>query len=321
MPAFRSARQQTSARLAAVVFVLTGLLASSAAYAQDSDFAFLRIGTNAAAGAMGDAYVAHSRDAYATYWNPAGLAAATSNSLGLAYHAWLADVQTYGLAARFQAGARGGIGLFATAMGSKDLEAREGPGEPDGSFNVQYISTGIAYGRDLGPLRAGVTAKYLSERIFSETASGYAFDFGLQADLYGGGLQLGAALQNVGEMNELAAQASELPRTMRVGVAAFPFRILTIDDHAALLSTMLTAELVHVFTAEEDERQQFHFGAGVQLFDVLDFRAGLITNDPLRRFTAGLGLSFEGFRFDYAYLPFENDFQDPGHLLTLLYAW
>ncbi len=299
-------------------FAALALLLAAPAHAQETDFAFLRIGTNAAAGAMGDAYVAHSRDAYATYWNPAGLAAATSNSLALSYHAWVAGVNTYGLASRFRAGERGGVGLFVTAMGSGDLEARTRPGEADGTFDLQYISAGVAYGRSLGPVRAGVTAKYLTERIFEEKSSGYAFDLGLQADVLGGNLQFGAALQHLGEMSELADEAPRLPRTLRVGAAVFPFRILTFDDHAALLSAMLTADVVYLFPTEES---QFHVGAAAQLFDVLTFRAGFMTNDALRRYTLGLGLAFEGLHFDYAFLPFENDFGDPGHLVTLTYAW
>lgn len=298
--------------------LLLALVVALPARAQEADLAFLRIGTNAAGAAMGDAYVAHSRDAFSTYWNPAGLAAAPSNALALSYHAWVADVRTYAVAARFRAGAKGGVGLFVTAQGAGDLEAREGRGPADGTFDVEYIATGLSYGRQIGPVRAGVTAKYLSERIFSEAASGYGIDLGLQADLAGGGVQLGAALQHLGEMNELEVQASDLPRMVRVGAAVFPFRILTIDDNAALLSTMIAAEVVHLFPTEET---QIHVGAGAQLFDVLSFRAGYLSNDPLRHYTLGLGLAFEGFQFDYAYLPFRNDFGSPGHLLTLNYQW
>lgn len=287
--------------------------------AQNGDMAFLRVGTNAAAVAMGDAAVANSRDAFSTYWNPAGLAAAPSNALALSYHAWVADVQTYGLAARFRSGEKGGIGLFVTAMGTGALEARTQPStQPDGLFNVQYLSTGVAYGRAIGPFRAGVTAKYLSERIFSETATGYAFDLGLQADLLRGGVQVGAAMQHLGEMSELAFESSRLPRTLRVGAALYPFRVLALDDHATLVSTVVAAEVVHLFPSETT---QVHLGLGARFFDVLDLRAGYISNDTLRRFTAGLGLTYDALHFDYAVVPFENDFQGPGHILTLTYGW
>ena len=73
---------------------------------------------------MGDAQVALSRNAFSTYWNPAGLAAALGNQAGLSHQNWIADVRTYAIAGRFQAGANGGLGLIVNALTSGDLEGR-----------------------------------------------------------------------------------------------------------------------------------------------------------------------------------------------------
>ena len=285
---------------------------------QESGLAFLRIGTNAAALAMGDAQVAHSRDAFSTYWNPAGLAAAPSNTVAVAHHLWVGDVRTYALASRFRAGASGGVGFFVTATGSGDLEARDGPGEATGLFDAQFLSAGASYGRSLGPLRAGATLKFLTERIFTDQATGVAVDFGLQVDLLQNLLQLGAALQNVGEMSELNAQATRLPRLLRVGAAVFPFRILTLDDDAPVLNTFVTAEVLHSFT---DESTQYHFGLSAEVMELVTVRAGYITNDALRDLSFGGGLRFGGMIFDYALLPFAEGFGGTGHILTLSYGW
>ena len=287
------------------------------AHAQDAGLSFLRIGTNAAAIAVGDAYVAYSRDAFSTYWNPAGLAAASSNSAALSHHIWVADIRTYSLTSRFRAGTNGALGLFVTGLSSGDLEARDGPGEADGFFSAQYLNLGAAYGRRLGPLRAGLTAKYLAERIYASEADGFALDFGLQLDLLRGGLQLGAAFQNVGKMDQLADVSTPLPRMLRVGAALFPFRILTENDGRPLLNTFLTGEVSHVFTAEET---RFHLGVAAEVLDLVMVRAGYITNDTLRRFSFGGGLGYESLQVDYAFLPFQ-DFGTPGHVLTLLYFW
>ncbi len=283
-----------------------------------SGLSFLRIGPNAQAGAMGDAQVAHSRDAYSTYWNPAGLAAAERNSASLSYYRWVLDTRTYAAAGRFRLGRRGAIGLFSTAMGSGDLEARSEPGDPDGTFGVQFVSAGAAYGRAFGPIRGGVTAKYLTERIFGRTASGYAFDFGLQADLLRGDVEVGAVVQNSGEMAELARESTNLPTAVRVGVAAYPFDVLLSDDDATLLGTLLTAEISHF---PEMDVTQFHFGLSVELLDTIELRSGYMTNDALRGPSLGLGFGFEGIVFDYAYVPFESGFEGPGHILTLSYQW
>lgn len=300
-----------------LAFVLVLLLVGEAK-GQDSGLAFLRIGTNAAAGAMGDAQVSNSNDAFSTYWNPAGLAAATSNSAGLSHHIWVAQTRTYSLAARFSSGNNGGVGLFLTALDSGDIEARENPGSPDGVFDAQFVSVGASYGRSFGPVRLGTSVKYLSERIFTNNATGYAFDFGLQADLFNEGLKLGAALQNIGEMSELSEVATELPRTLRAGVSLYPFRVLAMTDGTVLLNAFVTGEVSHIFPSETT---RYHLGLAAEVVELVTVRAGYVTNDALRGITIGGGLGSNGFLFDYAFMPFDDGFDGPGHVLSLLYLW
>lgn len=307
---------------AALVFALlmpgSAVLMPGSAPAQDSGLSFLRTGTNAEAAAMGDSQVSNSRDAFSSYWNPAGLAAATDNSVSGSYHAWVGSTRIYAGAMRLRAGAKGGFGLYFTANGTDDLEARDAPGPPNETFSVQFMTVGASYGRSFGPFRAGVTVKYLTERIYAQSASGYGLDFGLQADLLTDGLRAGAALQNVGAMSELAEVSTELPTLIRAGLTVFPFRLLMSDDNATLLRTILTTEVVHVLP---DETTQLHIGLGVEVLDVIDLRAGYISNDALRRYSFGLGFGYESFVFDYAFLPFESGFEGPGHVLTLTYVW
>lgn len=309
---------KTTLRFVLLLCVAASLPALRTAHAQEAGLAFLRLGTNAEALALGDAHVAHSRDAFATYWNPAGLAAASSNSAAISHHLWLADVRTYAAAARFGVGQKGGLGVFLTATGSSGLEAREVPGDPDGLFSAQFVSLGAAYGRQFGPLRAGVTAKYLSEQVYFNDASGFALDAGLQLDLWQNGLQLGAALQNVGEMSELSVQSTPLPRLVRAGAAVFPFRILTSDDDAPLFNLMVTGEVSHLVPAE---MTRVHVGVAGEVLEMLTLRLGYLSNDAVRRFSFGAGLGYESLAVDYAFLPFQQEFDGPGHVLTVGYRW
>lgn len=285
--------------------------------AQESGLNFLRIGANAGASAMGDAQVAASRDAFSTYWNPAGLASASSNTVAVSHRIWVADFRTYDVAARFRAGQQGGVGLSVTATDSGELDVRETPGEPEGTFTAQFVSLGVSYGRQIGPVRAGATAKYLSERIFESSSSGYAFDVGVQAGFLNETVLLGAALQNVGQMNELNVVETELPRTLRAGAAAFPFRIQAADD-SAILIVGVSGEVSHLFPNDET---RLHGGLSAEVLELITFRGGYITNDTLRDVTLGGGLHYGAFVFDYAYLPFETGFEGPGHVLTLHYNW
>ncbi|MEZ4702428.1 MAG: PorV/PorQ family protein [Rhodothermales bacterium] len=296
--------------------LLVGLMTLPAS--AQTGLAFLRIGANASAAAMGDAQTANTRDAFSTYWNPAGLAGRIGNSVGLSHHIWIGSTRTYSAAGRFQAGEQSGFGVFVTAMDSGDLEARESPGAADGFFNAQFVSLGGSFAHAFGPLRLGVSAKFLSERIFTSSAEGYAFDFGAQTELFESGIKLGVALLHLGEMNTLSAEATDLPTTLRAGVAVYPFRVVTMTDNAVLLNAYFTGEVSHVLPTETT---RLHVGAAVQVEDLVIIRAGYITNDELRGATIGGGIGTSGLLLDYAFVPFDGGFGGSGHVLSMQYAW
>ncbi len=297
--------------------LLLALLCTHLVAAQDTGLTFLRIGVNAAASAMGDAQVAASADAFSTYWNPAGLAAA-SRGVAISHRLWISDVRAYDVAARLQAGRQSAWGLAVTATDSGELEAREVPGDATGTFNAQFLSVGGSYARIVGPLRAGATLKFLRERIFEADASGYAFDVGIQLDWPRRLVTVGVALRNAGKMSELQGEATELPRTLAAGAALHPFRIVANRDGASLLDLEITAEVSHLLPSSTT---RLHTGIGVTILDLATVRAGYISNDALRTFTFGLGLYWEYLVFDYAYVPFATGFEGPGHVLSLSYVW
>jgi hypothetical protein len=285
--------------------------------AQDSGLPFLEIGVNAEAAGMGDVHVTANSTAFASFWNPAGLAGQAGSSASLAHHIWIADDRSYALATRIGRGTTGGIGLFVLANTIDDIEQRDVPGPATGSFSAQYLTSGIGYGRVIGPVRVGLNAKYISERILEVSARGYALDAGFQADLLQDQVIIGAAVTNLGSINELSTVETTLPTTLRGGVTIFPFRMI-MEDNTRMVNSLLTVEVSY---NEPSASTRFHIGAGAEVVEMVTLRAGYITNDELRGFSAGLGLSINEFQFDYAMVPFENGFGGPGHIMSLTYFW
>lgn len=292
--------------------------APTTAYSQDSGLSFLTLGTNAEALARGDAGVATTTGAFATYWNPAGLAGGSGHQLALSHHVWVADVRTYALNAGFSLGEKSGVGLFMIATGAGDLEARQQPGESDGTFDAQFVSAGASVAHRFGPLRTGMTVKFLSERIYTNAASGYGFDFGVQGSMAGESVHFGATYSNLGKMQELNVEATELPKTARVGIEVFPFRMITALDGAAFLSTSLLLEVSRNFVTEST---RMHVGLSGEVLETVTARVGYLSNDYLRDFSAGVGIDVADLVFDYALLPFEDGFGGPAHILTLTYGF
>jgi len=165
------------------------------------------------------------------------------------------------------------------------------------------------------------SVSFLSDRMFAELANGNAFHFGAQRTTLGGSLSLGAAEQHLGSIDDLNVVATPLPRTARAGIAFKPFQILGELDGAALLNAVLIAEVSHLFPEEGGELTQVHLGTAVEVLDLVTVRAGYLTDDNVRSVTLGGGVVTQGFRFDYALLPFTNGFGGPGHILTLGYGW
>jgi len=299
-------------------FVATISIGAERAYPQSGGLAFLKLEPSAEALGSGSALTALSGDAFSGFVNPAGLAGSRPNAAGFSYTAWVGNVQLFNLGSRIQAGSTGAFGIAITSSSTSDIEAREQPGVPSGTFDAQFVSAGVSYARALGPLRAGVTVKYLSEEIYTESAGGYALDVGVQADLVPRTVWIGFAAQHLGEMNELNIERTELPKTYRAGVAVQPFTIRTADDDAAAVKTYFSVDLVHRPSEDVTTAQ---VGAWLFAFDIIWLRAGYLGDDQLRDYTAGLGLLYRSFRFDYAYLPFETGFGASGQALTIQYFW
>jgi hypothetical protein len=189
--------------IATITLVLVLFVATSAddfSKVGTSGAQFLKIGVGAKYTAMGEASVAMVGDAYAMYWNPAALATLPKSSMEFTNISWLSgvDLNYFAFAKPTSFGA---IGASVTALTSGDIEITT-IDQPDGTGNFYSVTSyalGLGYAKQMTDFFSfGLTAKYISERISEETASGVAFDFGT---LLRPGLQqlrLGINISNLG---------------------------------------------------------------------------------------------------------------------------
>lgn len=197
-----------------VGWVVTGVLASLGAFcvspagAQDVSKVgttageFLQIGVGARATALGGAFVAATDDAAAMYWNPAGLSHVLQGEVVATHSEWLADVNFDYVGVSLPVGALGTVGVSVTMLNVPEMLVRtedrqEGTGE---TFDAADMAVGVSMGRAVTDrFSVGVTAKFIQQRIWHSSASGFAVDLGTQfrTDFFGG-LTIGAALYNFG---------------------------------------------------------------------------------------------------------------------------
>ncbi|NOX37551.1 MAG: PorV/PorQ family protein [Calditrichaeota bacterium] len=276
-----------------IVGIGIGLLV--AGEAGQTGLPFLKIGVGAPAAGMGNAYTAVASDAFATYWNPAGLMAARSGNVVFTHTNWLFDAISE-FAAWQVRGQQSSVALHLYTFYVGQIPVRLIPSDqPLATTNAQYLSGGISYARNLRPhLALGVTLKYLYEKIYVETATGWALDVGVRYQMPGHPLVLAATLQHLGKMNALLSRASRLPTVLRAGIAYQP------DVAVGPAKFQLAVDGLRYWSGS----WKLNSGLEVKLWRQLALRAGYLLGYDDRSLGFGFGFQKATLRFDYSFNPF-----------------
>jgi hypothetical protein len=271
---------------------------------------FLKIGMGARYVGMGEASVACVNDAYAMYWNPAGLTQLSKVNLSLTNVDWIGDVQlnyvTFGKPLGDYAAC--GVSLTALSMGQMEVTTVEEPEGTGETFTASSYSLALGYGRKLTDrFSVGISGKYIWERISEERASGFAFDFGTLFYTGFKSLRMGMNISNLGsEMkvdgpeldsyynpepgnpnydnvkSKLAVDPYDLPLTFRLGLA---YDLIESPESKLTVSV----EAKH----PNDNLQQASFGGEYLWRDVLSLRAGYKFNYEEEGLTLGGGVKLK----------------------------
>ncbi len=135
--------------------------------------AFLNFSPDARSAALGDAGVALSPDANATYWNPAKLPYLKDDyGVSLSYTPWLRNLVddmylTY--LTGYKKVAKGQVvALSVNYFDLGELDMRNNQGIQIGTFNSREFMVGATYGRQLGEnFSVGLTLKYINSNLAS----------------------------------------------------------------------------------------------------------------------------------------------------------
>lgn len=259
---------------------------------------FLKVGIDARAVGMGEAYTAVTADASAIYWNPAGLVSSRYSNVLFNHNQWIMDIRGEFVALAF-ARSRSAWGFHLNSFNIGEIAVREIPSsEPLSQTSAHYFSGGFSYARRVQKrIDLGLSMKYLFEKIDVYAASGYALDLGVVYQPPVNGLKIGATMQNLGRMNNLRSERTTLPFLLRVGAA------YQLPVHRKQLNILLASDLVKV--AEENWR--FHLGSEFLIWRQLALRGGWLVGYEARDFSVGVGFIRSALRLDYGLTPFEDD--------------
>jgi hypothetical protein len=329
---------------AATMILLSALAVPATAPAQTkagtSLAQFLGIEPSARVASMGNAGVALVSGIEAVYFNAGAIATLDRPAVHFAHGDWFAGINFNYAAGALPVKGFGTLFASVTSLNSGDIAVRTvahplGTGE---NYDVRDIAVGLGYGyRFTARVAAGFQINYVSERIWHTSYDMLTCSLGTVYALTESGLQLGAALSNLGTESrytgpdlaiqydanpDLYGDNSSLPATQfteefpvpllfRVGLS-YPHRI---DDRNRLL---LAVDALH----PTDNTESANVGAEWTWNDALALRAGyqtLFQTDSELGPTLGVGLQGglgeNRFHFDYAWADHQHLAET--HRLTL----
>ncbi len=294
--------------------ILISVLFLGLVIAQDggkTGMSFLKNGTGARNIAMGDLGVAGNKDVTSIFYNPANMVIEPKYQIFAAHNEWIQDVKTEIIAASFVLwGIPLAAGINTTSI--PGIEVRERPGDPTAEFKAQYFSGSISSGfSPFENLYLGASLKYLYEGMYSDDASGMAFDIGAAYTGLMENLELGFAVRNMGSMNNLRDEKTVLPTDIRFG-AAYSKEIESINSNISLVGG------IQKYTKLED----IHFHAGTEILwaQLLALRIGYASGYKAKDISFGIGINWNSVNFDYANTPFTENFGS-GHTISLMYTF
>jgi hypothetical protein len=284
--------------------MLFGVMVAGAASAADIHdkagtraFSSLKIGIGAAAIGMGETGAGVADDAYATYWNVAGLANVRRSQIALMNNEWLLDLRQNFLSYAQPVGTKAGAAVFVTFLDYGELVGRDDEGKKTGTFRPYDLTVGAGTGfRVNEDLAVGVLAKFLRQQIDEASSQGVAVDLGLRYDVPESPLSLGLAVQHLGPSLKFDAEGFSLPTTVRVGAA---YRL--VGD-----GTVFALDV----TVPADNDLRLGVGIAQELLGTIILRGGYRYewggNDlgGASGVTAGFGVRFEGLLLDYAFVSY-----------------
>jgi len=286
---------------------------------------FLKIPVDAKAAAMGGAVVGLADDASAVFWNPAGIVWVDAHSAQFTHMRWFDQFDVTAAAYAYSLGDAGAlaIGIVSFGMDALEVTTETSPNGTGLFFDAQDIAIGVTYARRLtDQFVVGLTGKYVNQRIWNESASGFAFDVGTQYRLPFRNLTIAMSMRHFGPdlkmtgpdlqvdhdvdpqfdnrlvTSSFETEAYPLPLTFEFGVAIDAFE----ND---VTRARIGVDALH----PNDNRERMHFGGELGFFDQIFLRGGYKLNHDDELFDLGFGVKASlgelHVGFDYAFSAFD----------------
>lgn len=209
--------------------------------------------------ALGGSNIANIAGADAIYWNPAGLALMNGGEATFSYLDYFAGMKVSYLAGGARLGKVGAVGVSLQVLNIGEIpvttiEAPEGTGE---IIEPNYLTIGATYAKAFTDrINFGASAKVISEKIGTMSASAIGFDLGLQY-VSPWGIAFGVAMRNIGSKIEFDGTGIEFDSSIPYSKQAATTRKTRLDLASAQLPTSLSLGLAYLYKLNDQMKLNF----------------------------------------------------------------
>ena len=290
--------------LATAFLAAAGFFFSLSAFAGQpgvSSAAFLRFSPSPRGTAMGEAYTSVTQDAYAAWWNPAGLASIEMPELDATYNASFADINQQYISLAYPLHYGSTLGFNVTRMSVAPFQGYDAAQYKTKQVDSADTAIGAAYARTLMKdeierpvFNVGVNLKSISERLDTASANAFAADLGAvyylrpanywMSKIPAQEFAFALSVKNLGSGLKFDKLSFPLPMSSTLGAS------WTSHPGGAHTLTLALDQ-----TVSNDEKYVVSAGAEYFMFQLLSFRAGYRSGQAIG---SGVRIGF-GFRLSF----------------------
>lgn len=293
-----------------IIFLL--IIFSVSTFAQNAGLnglSFLKVGASAKSIGTSDIGLL-SDDISSVYYNPAAVNLQKNSSVMFTHQAWIQDVSSEVINAGFSFWDMPfTLGVNTTKV--KGFEVRTIPSDtPDSEFDADFFFASLSTGANIyADFSVGFTIKYLYESMLTDDASGFGYDFGMMYKSILPNMNLGLSLRNLGSMNKLRDEETQLPSDIIVNATYF----YRLED-----SSFDFKPVVGIQKYLDVDEVHIHAGTSIEYDEVVNLHLGYVSGYESKGLSAGLGFLWKNFTVEYAITPFSYGLGNAS-TITLLY--
>jgi hypothetical protein len=295
--------------LLVAIVALIGKVSVAAPNAGRTAADFLQVGIGARAAGMGGAFTAMADGVDAPFWNPAGAAGLEFKEFSIGHFSWYQDISLNHGSLAFPVNQSLGIALSATFVDYGKIDGYDQFGTSTGQLTAGDWAAGITFGYQFNEqFKAGLTGKYINQKLADVSASGFAGDLGLTFTI--SKFNISAMAANIGTTMKFETESEKLPSAVRLGVAYAPVQSMivgSIEVEKKLYGDIVTRQGL-----------ELRFNDAYFLRSGLSFYPGQGDYRSMKTgYAVGAGVELKAIRVDYAFTPSSDLAADDLHRFSL----